>query len=87
MASKIEIETDKSQRTQEKDTGSNHVVPDVLTFYDSDRKTVKEEVGLDSRVCIYSKENENVMIFHSNIITCIFLGIKEQAHSLGVPGF
>ena len=25
------------------------------------------------------------MSFHSNII--IFLGIKEQAHSLGVPGF
>ena len=36
-------------------------------------------------MCIYSKENENIMSFHSNII--IFLGIKEQAHSLGVPGF
>ena len=42
MASEIETETEKSQRTQEKDTGSNHVVPDVLTFYDTDRKTVKE---------------------------------------------
>ena len=42
MASEIEIETEKSQRTQEKDTGSNNVVPVVLTFYDTDRKTVKE---------------------------------------------
>ena len=42
MASEIEIETEKSQRTQEKDTGSNHVVPVVFTFYDTDRKTVKE---------------------------------------------
>ena len=36
MASEIEIETEKSQRTQEKDTGSNNVVPVVLTFYDTD---------------------------------------------------
>ena len=42
MASKIEIETEKSQKTQEIDTGSNHVVPVLLTFYDSDLKTVKE---------------------------------------------
>ena len=42
MASEIEIETEKSQTTQEKDTGSNHVVPVMLTFYDSDLKTVKE---------------------------------------------
>ena len=42
MASEIEIETEKSQKTQEKDTGSNHVVPVMLTFYDSDLKTVKE---------------------------------------------
>ena len=42
MASEIEIETDKSQKTQEKDTRSNHVVPVMLTFYDSDLKTVKE---------------------------------------------
>ena len=35
-------------------------------------------------MCINSKENENKMSFHSNII--IFLVIKEQAHSLGVPG-
>ena len=42
MASEIEIETEKSQQTQEKDTGSNHVVPVVLTLYDTDRKTVKE---------------------------------------------
>ena len=43
MASEIEIETEKSpKKTQEKDTGSNHVVPVMLTFYDSDLKTVKE---------------------------------------------
>ena len=48
-------------------------------------KLWKKEVRLDSRVCINSKENENIMSFHSNII--IFLGMKEQAHSLGVPGF
>ena len=42
MASEIEIEIEKSQKTQEKDTGSNHVVPVMLTFYDSDLKTVKE---------------------------------------------
>ena len=42
MASEIEIETEKSQKTQEKDTGSNHVVHVMLTFYDSDLKLVKE---------------------------------------------
>ena len=42
MAPEIEVETEKSQKTQEKDTGSNHVVPVMLTFYDSDLKTVKE---------------------------------------------
>ena len=42
MASEIEIETEKSQKTQNYDTGSNHVVPVMLTFYDSDLKTVKE---------------------------------------------
>ena len=42
MASEVEIETEKSQKTQENDTGNNHVVPVMLTFYDSDLKTVKE---------------------------------------------
>ena len=42
MASKIEIETKKCPKTQEKDTGSNHVVPVMLTFNDSDLKTMKE---------------------------------------------
>ena len=43
MASGIEIETEKSKKKpQEKDIGSNHVVPVMLTFYDSDLKTVKE---------------------------------------------
>ena len=42
MASEIEIETETSPKTQEKDTGINNVVPVMLTFYDSDLKTVKE---------------------------------------------
>ena len=29
-------------KTQEKDTGSNHVAPVMLAFYDFDLKTVKE---------------------------------------------
>ena len=73
MASEIEIETEKSPKNQEKDTGSNHVVPVVLTFYDSDHKTVKERSRSRLQSVIYSKENENIMSFHSNII--IFLGI------------
>ena len=48
-------------------------------------KLRKKEVGLDSRVCKNSKENENINSFYSNII--IFLGIKEQAHSLWGPRF
>ena len=59
------------------------MVPVMLTFYDTDRKTVKERSR--SRVCINSKENENVISFRMHIIT--FLGIKEQAHSLGAPDF
>ena len=42
MASEIEIETEKSQKNSRKDTGSNHVVPVMLVFYDSDLKTVNE---------------------------------------------
>ena len=42
MASEIEIETEKSQKPQENDVGNYHVVPVMLTFYDSDLKTVKE---------------------------------------------
>ena len=38
MASEIEIETEKSKKNSNNDTGSNHVV----TFYDSDLKTMKE---------------------------------------------
>ena len=59
------------------------MVPVMLTFYDTDRKTVKERSR--SRVCLNSKEYENVISFRIHIIT--FLGIKEQAHSLGVPDF
>ena len=80
MISEIEIETEKSQKTQGKDTGSNHVVPVMFAFYDTDCKTLKERSR--SKVCINSKENENMMSFHRHVIT--FLGIKEQAHSLGV---
>ena len=36
-------------------------------------------------MCINSKEPENVVSFRMHIVT--FLGIKEQAHSLGVPDF
>ena len=42
MASEIEIETEKSKKNSNNDTGINHVVPVMLTFYDSDLKTVKE---------------------------------------------
>ena len=42
MASEIEIETEKSKKNSNYDTGSNHVVPVMLTFYDSDLKTVEE---------------------------------------------
>ena len=55
----------------------------MLTFYDTDRKTVKERSR--SRVCINSKEHENVKSFRMHITT--FLVIKEQDHSLGVPDF
>ena len=55
----------------------------MLTFYDTDRKTVKESSR--SRVCINSIEHENIISFRRHIIT--FLGIKEQAHSLGVLYF
>ena len=81
----VKIETEKSQKKlKEKDTGSNHVVPVMLTFYDTDCKTVKER-NSRSRVCIHSKEHENAISFCMHIIT--FLWIKEQAHSLGVPDF
>ena len=43
MASEIEIETEKPPKLKKKtQLGSNHVVPVMLTFYDTDRKTVKE---------------------------------------------
>ena len=59
------------------------MVPVMLTFYDTNRKTVKERSR--PRVCINSKEHENVISFRMHIIT--FLGIKEQAHSLGGQDF
>ena len=85
MASEIEIETEKSQKTQIR---TQEVITWFLLCSHSMiliSKLRKKEVGLDSRVGINSKENENIMSFHSNII--IFLVIKEQAHSLGVTGF
>ena len=42
------------------------MVPVMLTFYDTDRKTVKERSR--SRACINSKEHENVMSFCRHII-------------------
>ena len=50
----------------------SHVVPVMLTFYDTDCKTVIERSR--SRVCINSKENENIMSFNMHIIT--FFGNK-----------
>ena len=85
MASEVEIETEKSQRTQ---ITTQEVITVFLLCSHSKiliSKLWKKEEGLDSRVGMNSKENENIMGFHSNII--IFLVIKEQAHSPGVPGF
>ena len=48
------------------------MVPVMLTFNDTDRKTVKERSR--SRVCINSKEHENVISFRMHIIT--FLGFQ-----------
>ena len=56
------------KKLKEKDTGSNHVVPVMLTFYDTDCKTVKER-NSRSRVCIHSKEHENAISFCMHIIT------------------
>ena len=61
------------------------MVPVMLTFYDSDLKTVKERSRFRLQSGHKFQRKENVMSFHSSII--IFLVIKEQAHSLGVPGF
>ena len=42
------------------------MVPVMLAFYNTDHKTVKERSR--SRVCINSKEHENVMSFQRHII-------------------
>ena len=44
------------------------MVPVMLTFYNTDRKTVKERSIYRSRVCINSKEHENVMSFRRHSI-------------------
>ena len=44
------------------------MVPVMLAFYNTDRKTVKERSIYRSRVCINSKEHENVMSFRRHII-------------------
>ena len=67
MAPEIEIKAEKSQKTQEKDTGSNHVVPVMLTFYDSDLKTVKERSRSRLQSVHKFQRNKNIMNFHSNI--------------------
>ena len=61
------------------------MVPVMLTFYDSDLKTVKERSRSRLQSVHKFQRKRNYNEFHSNII--IFLVIKEQAHSLGVPGF
>ena len=78
MAPEIEFETEKIPKTQEKDTGSNHVVPVMLTFYDTDRKTVKERSR--SRVCINSKEHENVMRFAGIVLVPGVLRSEEKGY-------
>ena len=40
----------------------------MLAFYNTDRKTVKERSIYRSRVCLHSKEHENVMSFRRHII-------------------
>ena len=44
------------------------MVPVMLAFYDTDGKTVQERSKYRSRVCIHSKEHENVMSFRRQII-------------------
>ena len=44
------------------------MVPVMLAFYNTDRKTVKERSIYRSRVCINSKEHENVKGFRRHII-------------------
>ena len=44
------------------------MVPVMLAFYNTDLKTVKERSIYRSRVCINSKEHENVMSFRRHII-------------------
>ena len=73
MVSEIEIETEKSQKTQ-------NTTQKVITWFMLCSHSMilisklwKKE-GLDSRVCINSKESENIMNFHSN--TIIFFGKK-----------
>ena len=46
----MKIKTEKSPKYQEKDTRSSHVVPAMLTFYDTDRKAVTERSR--SRECV-----------------------------------
>ena len=55
----------------------------MLAFYNTDRKTVKERSIYRSRVCIYSKENENVMSFRRHIMGPHgFWGSKENGFFL-----
>ena len=44
------------------------MVPVMQAFYNTDCKTVKERSIYRSRVCINSKEHENIMSFRSHII-------------------
>ena len=64
----MEIETEKSPKTQEKDTGSNHVVPFMLTFYDTD--------------CIIMKERSRSRARPSSTVRTIFWPKKVLARPL-----
>ena len=57
------------------------MVPVMVAFYNTDRKTVKERSIYRSRVCINSKEYENVMSFRRHIIGPHgFLGSGENGY-------
>ena len=70
------------------------MVPVVLPFYYTDHKTVKERSIYRSRVCINTKEHENVMGSQAYYwapmgfgdlgrMAIYFQGAGEQAHSFG----
>ena len=67
------------------DTGSNHVFPVMLAFYNTDRKTVKERSIYRSRVCINSKEHEIVNGF-SQAYYWALMGLGDLGRSIYFQG-